>query len=524
MSLTKYSRAIQDRSGNVIPTVTITVTVSSTGDAASLYTDAAGQFPISGNVVQSNTAGVFEFYVEAGIYDLAMTKNGASIGTDVEVTIAGLAGDDFFIQAGANVVARSIEDKLRDSVSIFEFMSAAQRADVMAETLQMDVSTAFVRAHTDLGNGDTLELPAKLMALSAGITFTKKISIVGKPGAKAYATLCGIGLASDTPILTYAGSTGSRIQDIALKHLRFYSNNNLARALQLTWVNKSNFEDLYFYNLYRGMTGDNAWRNSWKNLSVFGITEDTILFGDECNANHFDACEFRGRYGLRIIGNTAGLHVDCCDFEGITESAGAGIMLAPTTGNQISGVTISGGTYFENIKGACIETAGADADSVRALSVHGCYFFPGSAAFFSSAAGSAEYAVVLDNTTGFEFRCNDFKDIRTAAFFNADNTAVNKGTVENNVGVDCPALSNTGNVFGPSVRVANNFKGPREEWSDTIPTTGSYTSGDKVHKTSYAVDGNNMVKEGWLRITTGSSHGAGVDWVESQISTVSPAA
>lgn len=56
------------------------------------------------------------------------------------------------------------------------------------------------------------------------------------------------------------------------------------------------------------------------------------------------------------------------------------------------------------------------------------------------------------------------------------------------------------------------------------PTTGKYVSGSFVKNSAApAINGNNMVLTGWLRITTGSGHVAGTDWALQYVSHVSPA-
>lgn len=414
-----------------------------------------------------------------------------------------------------------IKETTVPATSLREFTTAAQWADIQAETLLVDCSSAFAQAHTDLGNGDSLELPPKLIRVNSPIEFTKKISIVGPAGAKAYATICALGFAVNSPIIDYQGTTDARIQDIELKRLRLYSDNAQARGLGLTWVNKSNFEDLYFYNLYRGYTGDNAWSNSWKNCSAYAITEETMVLGNECNNNHFDRCEFRGKTGMLVNRKLAGLQFTACDFEGLTSATGAGLKLAPPTGETVRGVSLTG-CYWENVKGYCLETAGIDADSVLGLVINGGYMFPGSAALFGGAAGSAEYAIVLANTRGFEVSGVAFEDIRTAAFFRSGTEL--DGSVRNCTGTSVPALTNSSNQFSGSVEAQNNFKGRRVGWSASIPVSGTYEVGDYVYARTPVIDANNLVLLGWSRLTTGSNHVLGTDWARDYGSHVTPAA
>lgn len=51
-----------------------------------------------------------------------------------------------FLQAGAGALARTLQERMRDRISVFDFMSDAQRADVRAGTLTLDVAAAIQAA------------------------------------------------------------------------------------------------------------------------------------------------------------------------------------------------------------------------------------------------------------------------------------------------------------------------------------------------------------------------------------------
>ena len=59
-----------------------------------------------------------------------------------------------FIQAGVGAVLRSVEDKLRESVSVFDFMTAAEIADVQAGTALLDVTAPIQAALTYVESAD----------------------------------------------------------------------------------------------------------------------------------------------------------------------------------------------------------------------------------------------------------------------------------------------------------------------------------------------------------------------------------
>lgn len=64
-------------------------------------------------------------------------------GTTVRTTVANLGPTGSFTQSGTGAVATTIQSKLRETVSVFDFMTAAQVADVQSHTGSIDVTAAF---------------------------------------------------------------------------------------------------------------------------------------------------------------------------------------------------------------------------------------------------------------------------------------------------------------------------------------------------------------------------------------------
>lgn len=283
-------------------------------------------------------------------------------------------------------------------------------------------TTAFQNMIALIPAAGTIKLGLGL-AYTNDLTITKPISWEGKD--KLRSGLISNSVSNDSPILNYPGTTGSRIQDISVRRMSFWGADGgpvNKRAMNLTWVNKSTFEDLYFYNLRRGITGNNMWCNSFKNISCQGLTGSlswTFHLEDECNNCHFDRVEFRGFDGCKVTGNCGGLSFVQCDFEGIEGPGGTGLHLAPTTGKKVSGVFVA--SYFENIAGAGIRCAAADNKGVEGLSVNGSYFY--------GANANATQAMVLTNVSSFDIRANQIIDWPYAFFFDA--TAKN-GTISKN--------------------------------------------------------------------------------------------
>ena len=61
-------------------------------------------------------------------------------------------------------------------------------------------------------------------------------------------------------------------------------------------------------------------------------------------------------------------------------------------------------------------------------------------------------------------------------------------------------------------------------WITAMPNAGAWVQGDFVWRSNNsALDGNNMFILGWMRLTSGTTHVDGTDWVTARVSNVSPA-
>jgi hypothetical protein len=99
-----------------------------------------------------------------------------------------------FIQTGINATTNTVQSKLRESVSIFDFMSAAQISDVQAGTLLLDCAASFNSA---IAASKNIYFPPGKYRFNSTITIT---------GARGL-TLCGAAAALLTPGTGYSGTT-----------------------------------------------------------------------------------------------------------------------------------------------------------------------------------------------------------------------------------------------------------------------------------------------------------------------------
>ena len=210
----------QDASGNIMPGATVTVYEAGTATLATGLQDESGS-PLANPFTADSSAKV-AFYAPDGLYDINVVGNGrtvtiraqfvsvdgasvlradlaatggsALVGADdgasgsLWTTVAGFiafllsslgASVVGFIQAGVGSVARSIQSKLRDSVSVADFMTTEQIAAVEAGALAVDVTAAVQAAlntgkSLDLIEGNYLVGPLTVPAVASGATYRGK--------------------------------------------------------------------------------------------------------------------------------------------------------------------------------------------------------------------------------------------------------------------------------------------------------------------------------------------------------------
>ena len=98
-----------------------------------------------------------------------------------------------FIQAGAGAVQRTAQSKMREMVSVFDFMTAAQISDVSSGTGAIDVSAAIISAIASFpnlngfpniyDNASTLFFPPGKYYCGQTIFINKTIRLLGAAGA-----------------------------------------------------------------------------------------------------------------------------------------------------------------------------------------------------------------------------------------------------------------------------------------------------------------------------------------------------
>jgi hypothetical protein len=204
-----------------------------------------------------------------------------------------------FIQSGTGAVARTVQDKGRDTVSAFDFMTAAEKADVVAGTLTVDVTTAVQAAIDSLQSGQQLEIDGANCAIT-GLTITDKsnIGITGKGGLKL------VGAASNAMIFKLSGTC----DNIDIHGLRLSGEGNAA----------------YSQHAVGNLSGQTL-----SNIRVFSNKITDVNVGVSLNAN------LSGSYDAGFV-----MFNTIKDVSGIGPGQGYGVHLAKATNSTVFGNVI----------------------------------------------------------------------------------------------------------------------------------------------------------------------------------------
>jgi parallel beta-helix repeat protein len=169
------------------------------------YTDAGGSTPNT-NPVILDSRGEASIFFSNNVYYKIVLKDSADAtiwtqdnlpGNLALAALAASSGSSLvgFIQSGTGAVATTVQTKLRENVSVFDFMTAAQIADVQAETALVDVTTVVQAAITSLStSGGQLLFPRGKYKISSTLNLVSNVKYVGQGNTTLQITVSEVGL------------------------------------------------------------------------------------------------------------------------------------------------------------------------------------------------------------------------------------------------------------------------------------------------------------------------------------------
>lgn len=193
-----------------------------------------------------------------------------------------------FQQAGSGAVVRTAQDKLREWVSVFDFMTAAQIADVQANTASIDVTTALQNA---INKGGLVFAPRGTY-LHGTLDFKGKSVILFGEGedktvfkANAASTMFDMQDTVDKPLLP-----------LAIRNMKLDGAGIATAGIKTRYRHKTDFSNVTIINVNGDCLNEiDSWNNRRTDLTLYDSINGLVLQG----ANHDSAYN-----GLSISGNS----------------------------------------------------------------------------------------------------------------------------------------------------------------------------------------------------------------------------
>ncbi len=300
-----------------------------------VYWDAALSIPaaqpirtIGGYASRSGSPG--HLYVNEVNYSIIVRDGGGSLvfsspnGTGIIPNANGIV----YSPGGTGAVDTTVQDKLREYVSVFDFMTAAQIADVKAGTLLLDVTTAL---NTAFAKGGRIEMGTGAFRVQAGqIVINRSVEIIGNGIYQSKL----VPMSGSGPVITIRKDAGTpaasvnksgqlvaiRLQDFSIQDTRsgdysgiscdavdeIYAERVTCYGLKWgSWIfpGTASVRESEWYSCYDWFCGD-ATHPSWSIISMNTAIAPAYGCVDVHNGLYFFGCKSVYNYGCSLFVDT----------------------------------------------------------------------------------------------------------------------------------------------------------------------------------------------------------------------------
>jgi hypothetical protein len=245
-----------------------------------------------------------------------------------------------YLPAGSGAVAKTVQTKLRESVSVLDF-------GVNSVPGTTDMTTAFNAAIT--ASSGLVYVPPGIYKISSSILLKNGIKLAGAGRAATtinYSGTGGYAVASSTP--------GTRIYDISISDLTLVDTGTGAAALYLDYISTSTFTNLTLTSFDTGAVvyspaDGNSVYNRFYNVSTNSCTTGFLCNGIGSNATRFIACRFNGS---TIVGTTGWSFINangCSVTDSDIDFAGVGFLVTSPFGAGYADSNMFKGNRIETV-------------------------------------------------------------------------------------------------------------------------------------------------------------------------------
>ena len=362
------------------------------GETVSALPDAASRalrilaFDASGNV--SMLAGVD-------------TSSAAALGLDL-LSGSSTKGTKLvtFLQTGTGAVARLLQSKLSDVLSVRDFGATGDGVTDDTAAIQAAITAAQARAGAEVYFPP--REPGQYYKITAPLKITAPVKLRGA-GASAVQLIAPAGaIASGSYMLDIDCLAGDNVEHITVEGMTIRSLDAVPNGIRLKNAGECDFSDVRVYNVANGLSidGTRCFSNTFTRFVCYSITNAGLRFLSTFAGGGqftFKGCTFLGAYGVQIPAGalTDTLVFEGCNFEQCTTRAmqingtaqgvtllggrgeagsGSGFEFAPTSSHEVVGLTITGMSYYNGTVAAVpiiLGTSAGTGGRVRGFSITG---------------------------------------------------------------------------------------------------------------------------------------------------------
>lgn len=196
-------------------------------------------------------------------------------GTDAPTSVTDVALNAF-VQSGTGATTRTLQAKLREVVSIFDFMSVAQIADVTSYTGSIDLQSVFMTA---LAASKRIFCPPGAYKLATAVTLAGGEEIVGVNGVNAGDT--GRTIIKPTTVAFKSSAPTTQLQQVTFQGLLFQGGTN---PLDLALFHQVRVQDCQFADFTGcGIVLVRGERHLFQNIEfvlINTLCDSAFAFGD----------------------------------------------------------------------------------------------------------------------------------------------------------------------------------------------------------------------------------------------------